>query len=122
MTWYSGHWCMKPTMGWVLTSSGLARGVEKEKFWRDVGEASSMESIKKVVESRLTTTSKHIKTTSLSGAYYPRSWYDAHGFDGELIERTCNDKKEHTILGTVYCAEIEAKADENEHVKQETKS
>ena len=34
MTWYSGHWCMKPTMGWVLTSSGLARGVEKEKFWR----------------------------------------------------------------------------------------
>ena len=93
---------------------------EKEKFWVDVGEASNLESIKKVVEERLTTKSIQRKKSSSSGAYYPRSWYDAHGFDGELIERTCTGKRPHDILGTVYCVEIEVKADENEHAKQQT--
>ena len=49
------------------------------------------------------------KKSSTGGGYYPRSWYDAQGFDGQLIEDTCQDKREHPLLGTCYCVEIAQK-------------
>lgn len=87
---------------------------QKANVWQDIGGMGSVAKMRKYLEERRSTVAIEKKNAGMGGGYYPRSWYERQGSDGELIGQTCQDKKEHPIWGTVYDVPIETNGDEIE--------
>ncbi len=94
---------------------------EKARFWQSLGTADTAHEQQKVVLQALSQKVIESRIAGARGEYLPLGAYAARGFDVNLIEAKCTDKKEHPILGTTYRVDIDYqdKKQEAQRVREE---